>query len=656
MKVFFILSIVVFTIFLFGCNEDEITLKEGHCNTNKDCNDMTKPICDNNKCVEENVSILTKVDTYTLNGSRNIVVDILFVVDNSGSMAEEQEKVAQNIENFMKKIKTSAAEGKTQYHIGVITTSVWDINQTANTDIKNNEDGRLQAIQTTSDCLHPSTNKRFLQNSDNNDVVDQLKNTIKCLGIGGSGIERGFDAIVKALSDERLHNENSGFLRDDAKLMIIVIGDEDDCSTGLRAYDPTTGLAIENDPTFTNFPISKARGRDCVEQSDLIAEATQVVTNPNEENMQNKLKPINEYYDFLLSKKDGNSALVGFATIVGPLNCWTGEISDMGEGAQKDSSVPFAFQNCRYSSQRLTSNYEDNNQIYIQNFGFCQDGVTQACTCPETMPTIGEEPPFGECNMSDDLFTSCFNNSAGTPNKIPIISENECSEAYLNGKCDDGKHCEITGIGVKCVDNTCSATLLNGTCPANQYCNNGTCEDKIPATYAQKDSYATPGRRYLEMQKLVEENNSKDAYKYSICLEDFGTPLSLIGSKLADSKCEYDLISKTDMPCSVIIKIFAPDDTELKNGTTTSLNSPWIYVPNAENTDKTGDELYRICKENLDKSYSERIDITQYLEKVPCGENSDGSLECLKILFPEELGGCPKAGSQIEVYYGVIGK
>jgi hypothetical protein len=293
--------------------------------------------------------------------------------------------------------------------------------------------------------------------------------------------------------------------------------------------------------------------------------------------------------------------------------------------------------------------------MYIQNFGSCQEGVTLPCTCPETLPGIGDIQPDGECNVSGDLYTTCFNNSAGTPNKIPIISEQPCSEAYLNGKCDDGKHCELTDRGAKCVDNTCSPTNLTGTCPANQYCNNdGACEDKIPATYAEKDSYATSGRRYLELQKLVEEKNTKDAYKYSICLEDFGTPLSLIGARLADSKCEYNLINKTDTPCSVVINIFDPTDTEFKNGKTTSLNSPWTYTTNAESTDKTGEELYKICKENLDRPYSERIDITQYLEKVPCGKDADGPVECLKILFPEEAGECPQPGSQVEIYYGVI--
>ncbi len=612
-------------------------------------------------------SISQKIDKYALEGGDNVVVDILFVVDNSGSMKEEQEKVAQNIVNFMKMIKKSADEGKTSYHIGVITTSMWEYAQTKSDAVKLNEDGRLLRIKTSYsevpdpiegnpdhiklNCNVQNETKRYLENADNDNVVDLLKYTIKCTGIDGSGIERGLDAMKKALSPERLNAENRGFLRPEAKLMVIVIGDEDDCSTGLRAYDPVTGLAIEDDPSFSNFPVAKVRGRDCIEQSDLIPEATKVVTDRNAEE-QNKLKPVSDYFDFLVNLKGGDYTKVGFATIVGPLNCWTGEINDMGQGAQsQSSSIPFAYQNCRYSSSQLSQ------QMFDLNYNTCSNNVTTTCSCTndETDPT--------HCNMTSDLYTTCFNNAAGIPNKLPIISENACSEEYLNGKCDEGKHCEVTEKGVKCVENTCSATELNGTCPANQFCDNGVCADKIAASYENlhdavttklKGSYATPGRRFLEMEKLVEAKNVKDSYKYSICLEDFGTPLSLIGARLADSKCEYRLINRTDTPCSIVINIFEPSDKNLEHGKTTSLNSPWTYTTTPENADKTGEELYRICKENLDKPFSERINITDYLEKVPCGKNGEGEKECLKILFPQESGECPQPGSNVEIYYGVI--
>ncbi len=607
-------------------------------------------------------SISQKIDKYALEGGDNVIVDILFVVDNSGSMKEEQEKVAQNIVNFMKMLKKSADDGKTSYHIGVITTSMWDKAQTQSEDVKNKEDGRLLLIKSSYserivpdpteqqpdrtkivlDCDTVNTTKRYLENTDNDSVVDLLKYTIKCTGTDGSGIERGLDAMKKALSPGRLDAENRGFLRPEAKLMVIVIGDEDDCSTGIRAYDPATGLPIEDDPSFTNFPIAKTRGKDCIEQHDSIPAATEVITDRSAPE-QNKLKPVSEYFDFLVNLKGGDYTKVGFATIVGPLNCWTGEINDMGQGPQsQSSSIPFAYQNCSYSSSQLSP------QMFDLNYNTCRDNVLPACSCTNDV----NDPTH--CNTTSDLYTTCFNNAAGIPNRIPIISENSCSEAYLNGKCDEGKHCEVTEKGVKCVENTCSAENTNGTCPANQYCDNGVCSDKQPATYAEKDSYATPGRRFLEMEKLVEAKNVKDSYKYSICLEDFGTPLSLIGARLADSKCEYRLINRTDTPCSIVINIFEPSDKNLEHGKTTSLNSPWTYTTTPENADKTGEELYKICKENLDKPFSERIDISDYLEKVPCGKNGDGEKECLKILFPQESGECPQPGSNVEIYYGVI--
>ena len=600
-------------------------------------------------------SVSQKVDKYKLEGGDSVTVDILFVVDNSGTMAEEQTKLVENISKFMEKLKESSE--KTSYHIGVITTSIFAENQALGTEdapnrkglrIKLMEDGKLTSIVTGNPTTFPTganpdysscdaarTNgKIFLSNADNATIVRDLKNTIKCLGTDGALIERPFDSIEKALTKR---TENAGFLRDDAKLMIIIISDEDDCSTGLEPGD---------------FVIHSSRYFDCVEQSDALIKADTLISDKNEIGKQNKVKPL-EYYLNMLKEKKGSWDKIGFASIVGPNFCWSGDINDMGS----NPGVPTPALNCSYVNPDLRREYS--------NYSTCEYGLP--CDCSGDGDTA--------C-VPQSFFTSCFNNIAtGIPNEIPIIdTEHACSERSLNGFCEDGNHCEVTIAGVKCVQDTCSDANPNGTCPADKLCNNGVCEVKVKSIYSQTPktiSGAIPGRRYLDFYKLLSEKkqSTKDLYKYSICLEDFGSPLSLIGAKLAEAKCEYNLASKTDDPCNLVINIFPPENqslpAELRGDT--SLGTPWSYtiIPGATVEEGyfrggevvTPEVLKSICETDRSKPFASREGIAQYLEKVPCSikdENGDyqpdGELECLKILFPNA---CPLPGSEVKIFYGV---
>ncbi|MBN2694327.1 hypothetical protein JXR93_06660 [bacterium] len=581
-------------------------------------------------------SVSQKVDEYTLAGGEEVVVDILFIVDNSGSMLEEQRKVANNIEKFMQKLKEKSE--KTKYQIGVVTISIANnaIDQKLSGDrlaqIATYEDGRLQKIVTknpgepgtptfdSSVCSNSDNimDRRFLTNTDNANISEYLSNTIKCVGSSGAVIERGLDVLYQTFSEERLNGDNIGFLRPEAKLMVIMITDEDDCSTGITEASE-------------NKHITKTE--DCVEQSDLF-----------DSNSQKKLRAVEEYVNFLIELKGGDSTKIGFASIVGPQSCWTGAINDMGTGPS-DSSIPYPFGNCNYTSN-FDSTVESN---YLADVYSCTNEVPQICSCDSTASN--------QC-QSADLFTTCYNNDAGVPNRTPFVDQNNpCSELYLHGYCSEGQHCDITDKGVKCVDDTCSPTNLIGSCPAGKVCSGGSCVDQTPAVYSEKSSVATPGKRYLRFGEYLESLGSKDVYSYPICLQDFGTPLSLIGAKLADAKCEYDLQSKTDDPCNLIIKIAPPTGQTLPNGLNeeTSLGNPWTYTLKAEySATITPEDLLNICRENRTKPFAEQTNISQYLDKVACGKNHDGEVECLKILFPEETGVCPQAGSSVEIYYGVV--
>lgn len=167
-------------------------------------------------------------------------VDIMWIIDNSGSMLEEQTQLAQNFPAFMPYILGSGLD----YHIGVVST---DMNA-------NKESGKLVAAD---------NHDRWITN-DSDDPTGMFEQ-MATLGTGGSSTECGREAGYTAL--ELLGTtDNAGFLRDDRTtgIHVIVVSDEPDLSNtavitkpefidwmnGLRPEEPelATFSSIVNPP------------------------------------------------------------------------------------------------------------------------------------------------------------------------------------------------------------------------------------------------------------------------------------------------------------------------------------------------------------------------------------------------------------------------
>lgn len=141
-------------------------------------------------------------------------VDILFVIDNSCSMGDEQASLGQNFQSFIKWASTL----KVDYHIGVTTTD------TRNTGQKNKlVGGELVGSPT------PASKDKFL--TANTPNIEQQFVQRATVGVNGSGREAGLEAARLALSHPlATTGANAGFLRNDATLSIIAISDEPDQS------------------------------------------------------------------------------------------------------------------------------------------------------------------------------------------------------------------------------------------------------------------------------------------------------------------------------------------------------------------------------------------------------------------------------------------
>ncbi len=157
---------------------------------------------------EQGISRVIRSDVFLQQPTNE--VDILWVVDNSNSMADEQEAIAEKFESFI----THVEEANADFHIGVITTDLDHSDQ----------NGKLQG-----DPL-------FLTPQD--DYVKLFKERIQ-IGIDGSPQEKGIDAALTALSEPLVSSYNAGFRRAGATLSIIYVSDENDCTDrgGLAGYD-----------------------------------------------------------------------------------------------------------------------------------------------------------------------------------------------------------------------------------------------------------------------------------------------------------------------------------------------------------------------------------------------------------------------------------
>jgi hypothetical protein len=161
-------------------------------------------------------------------------VDVLWVVDNSCSMVEEQTALADNIDAFMGYFIDSGLD----WHVGVVSTDMTDPNHT----------GRLRTASgaTFLDETSPTPLATFRSMAE--------------MGITGSIYEKGRAAAYTALETLR-NGYNSGFYRDHASLSVIVISDEDDDS----------GSSPISQQEFVNWLLNLKYSPDLVSFSSIVA-------------------------------------------------------------------------------------------------------------------------------------------------------------------------------------------------------------------------------------------------------------------------------------------------------------------------------------------------------------------------------------------------
>ncbi|MCB9667611.1 MAG: hypothetical protein H6715_05800 [Myxococcales bacterium] len=267
-------------------------------------------------------------------------IDVLFVVDNSFSMDAEQKALSAEFEAMIQILVTgdTDADGKqdnppvTDLHLGVVTTDLGigglDVtgpicgfsNRTEGVPAALGDDGVLQTKGDEKEPTCEESYPAFLAYACDDDECStpakesertQLAKDFACvanLGIGGCGLEQPLEAALKALSDPAAADPvtftvgqghggaddpfNGGFLRPDSLLTIVVVTDEEDCSS------PDPQMFAEN----VEPPVQQEIAYRCADQPWGNAD---------------RLYPVSRYVDGFLKLREGREDLLVFAAITG---------------------------------------------------------------------------------------------------------------------------------------------------------------------------------------------------------------------------------------------------------------------------------------------------------------------------------------------------
>lgn len=141
-------------------------------------------------------------------------VDILWVIDNSISMMNEQQNVALGATDFIGQLEASGMD----FHLGVISSDV---------DLENDTAGVLLGNPPVLDAATANYQTAFQSRVQ--------------LGTGGSDQEKGLQAAITSLSSPLADTRNAGFLRDGAMLNVVIVSDENDCSDSGALGGDSTG-------------------------------------------------------------------------------------------------------------------------------------------------------------------------------------------------------------------------------------------------------------------------------------------------------------------------------------------------------------------------------------------------------------------------------
>lgn len=150
-------------------------------------------------------------------------IDILWVIDNSGSMDTSQNNLVSNFQSFISRFNQQNYD----FHMAVTTTEAWEKQFNANSLKARIKDG---AVLQNSPRIETHSGV-FVMNKNTPDLNNVFATNIK-QGTLGNGDERAFESFKQALKEPW----NVAFRRDDAFLAVILVSDEEDFSHSTSSF------------------------------------------------------------------------------------------------------------------------------------------------------------------------------------------------------------------------------------------------------------------------------------------------------------------------------------------------------------------------------------------------------------------------------------
>ena len=247
-------------------------------------------------------------------------LDILFVIDDSATMLQEQQALADAFPAFVAAL--TDGDQAIDVHVGFVSSNLGTAPAgTGGPSCAGEGDEGHLLVEAA--CPALTGEEPYLihqvdpEGESTVNYTGKLAPQLQCmaqLGTQGCGFEQHLESMKRALENEV---ENAGFLRDEANLAVVVLADEDDCSVSDRALfimqpeGDTRTSPLGELSSFRCFEFGIACAEDGDGEREL-GERTGCVP----DDASDYVEPIDTYAQFLGDVKGGRHRVV-FATIVG---------------------------------------------------------------------------------------------------------------------------------------------------------------------------------------------------------------------------------------------------------------------------------------------------------------------------------------------------
>lgn len=252
-------------------------------------------------------------------------LDLLFVIDNSPSMADKQARLAADLPALINEL-TLASHALPNLHVGMVTTDMGTKATGSATPgpaigtpgqagcSLSGDNGVMQTFgaPVTGAFLRDVASDGARTRNYTGTLADVLGTMVTGVGTSGCGFEQPLHAMKRALEG---NVANTGFLRDSATLGVVFLTDEDDCTASSTTLFGPTSPALGSLSSFrcTRFGVTCSGGGATPDEMNVAGSKTGCRASTNAD----YLEPVEPFRDFLVDLKGGVASRIAVASISG---------------------------------------------------------------------------------------------------------------------------------------------------------------------------------------------------------------------------------------------------------------------------------------------------------------------------------------------------